>query len=255
MAQKNIYPQIDIQNIQHPNRFYGVPVLGGLVKIAMLIPVGIWIWLVSIAWTVVIFLNSFVVLFTGKYWKVAYELNVFLIKLSIKTVYFFLGITDKYPGFNGETKGFKIDIPYPEHPNRFYAFPIIGGIVRLVGLIPFYLYTAAIGYGGYIGALAASFVVLFTGKYPEGFYEMTRDSVRLQQAMTMYMTGLSDKYPSWWISMNHKVLKIILIIIGALILLNSLKSDVTPRQQYNSQQYQNMYQTSPMPTTSNSYSY
>lgn len=110
-------------------------------------------------------------------------------------------------------------IAYPEHPNRLFAIPIFGGIARGILLIPYLIYATVMLYGAIYGSFAASLVILFKGTYPESFYEMERDSVRLLESTVLYLSGLSDTYPSWWISMNHKTTKIILIIIGILAFL------------------------------------
>lgn len=240
MAKARIYPEIDLPRIKNPIRLYAFPVLGGVVKGFMLIPVFVWTTILGIAYFFVTIINSFIVLFTGKYWSVAYELTALIILISTKVAFFWAGLSNIYPGFTGETKDFKMDIPYPKNPSRFFAFPVIGGIARLVMLIPFLIYAYVIQYAGNLGTYAASFVVLSKGKYPESFYELARDSVRISQATAFYMAGLEDVYPSWWISMNHKTIKIILIVLGTLwVLLNfqSRSQNNRYQQQYNNQYY------------------
>lgn len=255
MAQA-LYPVIDIPRIKNPNRFYAFPIIGGLAKIVMLIPVFIWFFLVGFAaWFMSIFINSFVVLFTGKYWKPSYEINVLLIHLVAKTAYFFNGLTNTYPGFSGELKEFTMDIPYPQHPNRFFAVPIIGGLARGIITIPYFCYIYILQNGAGLAAVVASFPVLFSGKYPEACYELVRDFTRLVLASSLYGYGLEDRYPSFWISMNHKVAKIVLIVVGILFLILNHLGGGNKQNTYQ-QQYQ-QYQVSPLPTqtTNTGYNY
>lgn len=217
----SLYPVVSIPLIKNPNRFYAFPLLGGFVKIVMLIPVFFWMMLLGIAFLFMSLINSFVVLFTGKYWKPAYEITLLLIRLTAKISYFFLGLTNTYPGFTGTTKGFTIEINYPTHPNRLFAFPILGGVARILLLIPYLLYGSVIENAGNAAAIVASFPVLFMGRYPESLYELGRDSTRLNLATAMYFAGLSDIYPSFWISMKHKGIKILFIILGLLYMLFS----------------------------------
>lgn len=185
----------------------------------MLIPVYIWLFLLAIAFGLMTIINSFIVLFTGHYWKSAYEISVYFIRMNLKISFFFYGLTNTYPGFSSQTTDFTVEIPYPKNPNRAFAFPIVGGIARGILLIPYYIYSSVIQNAGNIGALAASFVVLFRGTYPESFYEIARDGIRTGMAASMYTIGLSDEYPSWWISMHHKTTKIILIVFSVLFIL------------------------------------
>lgn len=252
MAVKNLYPEIESKLIKDPNRFYAVPLIGGFVKIIMLIPVVVELFFVQIAAGILTFLNSFVVLFTGSYWKPAYELNLGVISMTIKIAYFFSGLTDTYPGFSLQSKEIPIKIALPVKPNRLFAIPIFGGLARIVLLIPFLIYMMIIQRAAGIGMVVSSIPVLFTGKYPESTYELMRDSVRLTQAVVMYTAGLADTYPTFWISMNHKVIKWILIILSILFMLNSYVFPwITGKANRNNMKYQYQYPSS-YPSAQNS---
>lgn len=215
----NIYPALKVTHIQNPNRFYAVFLIGILAKVIMIIPVGLWLLILYFANFFVAIINSFVVLFTGKYWDPCYELNIGIFRISARTTLYFYGLTDKYPGFSfrNTDPSVTLDMPKPEAPNRFFAIPIFGGVARIVLLIPYFIYAGVLSNASFIGMFISSFPVLFTGRYPEATYELERDYVRVQYASSAYMVGLSDKYPSFWISMNHQTAKILLIIFGALM--------------------------------------
>ena len=242
---KNLYPVINLPLIKNPTRWYAIPFVGGIAKGFMLIPVFVWFVVLGIA---ALFMsaciNSFVVLFTGKYWKPSYEINVLLISLLAKTTYFWTGLTNTYPGFDAKTKNFTLDIPFPKNPNRFFAVPIIGGLARGVILIPYFIYISVIGQASNLANIVASIPVLFMGKFPESCYELVRDNTRLNLAVSMYGYGLEDTYPSFWISMNHKTVKIIFIVLGTIIfLLNNVGRFANNNAYRNSyqRQYQNQY--------------
>lgn len=214
----NIYPVFTVKHIQNPNRLYAIPLLGGLFKLVILIPQYIMIFFVVIAFLLVtIFINPFVVLFTGKYWSIAHSLTVSYASLLTKIMLYLFGLTDKYPGFNFRAnEDFTLDIPCPQTPNRLFAVPFFGGLARYVLLIPFIIFMTVLEFASGIAMVGSSFVVLFTGKYPESAYELSRDYVRTIISYLMYFFGLSDSYPSFWISMNHKNIKIALIALGAI---------------------------------------
>ena len=67
------YPDLRIERIQNPNRFYAFPFLGGLFKIIILIPVLIELAFLILFWAFVTIINSFVVLFTGSAIEVRHE--------------------------------------------------------------------------------------------------------------------------------------------------------------------------------------
>ncbi len=231
----NIYPKLSVAQIQDPNRFYAVPLVGFLIKCVMLIPVAIELIFLLFVQYFANVINSFVVLFTGKYWDTAYMLNLGTMRLTTKTSLFFFGLTNKYPGFEFAITDplMSLDIPKPEHPNRFFAIPVFGGIARFILLIPYVIYASVIGNAAWLGAVIISFYVLFVGKYPESVYEITRDSVRLSLSSRAYIDGLSDSYPSFWISMNHQTVKLLLIIFAVLLNIGRIGSSFSNKSNYN----------------------
>ncbi len=184
----------------------------------MIIPVAIELVFIGLYSFILTFINSFVVLFTGKYLRHSYEINLGLTRLSAKVTFFIFGLTDKYPGFGLEIRDkFRVDVKYPNNPNRLFAVPIVGGLARFVLLIPFYIYEMVIRYAAAIGVVFSAFPVLINKRYPDSTFELARDSTRLNLAASLYIFGMSDRYPSFSISMNHKTVKVILIILGAIV--------------------------------------
>ena len=213
-----MYPDLFISRIEKPNRLWAFPILGFLIKIIISIPVLIFLMAIGLVASILISIaNPFSVLFTGRYMDSAYDFfNMYMI-YTAKLGFFFFGLTDKYPGFNNfKAEGFTLNFVKPQMPNRLFAIPLFGLLVRMILLIPFFIYLYVLNLASYIGMLFSSFAVLFGGKYPESTYELIRDYMRVQLAMTAYLNGISDKYPSFKISMNHKNIKIALLIAGAL---------------------------------------
>ncbi len=217
-----LYPTLSVKQIQNPNRLWAFPVFGFLIKIIILIPIFIETWFLSTTNVLLIIINSFGVLFTGRYWRIAYELNLGLMRLNTKISFFMAGLTDKYPGFSlSINDNFNVDMEKPKNPNRAFAFPLFGGLVRIILLIPFFIWMVILRYAELVAMVLASFPVLFMGKYPESFFEIIRDYTRVNLATSVYFSGLSDQYPSFRISFNHKKIKITLIIISLVFLILS----------------------------------
>lgn len=217
-----IYPHFSIERNKKPNRFFAVPLFGFLIKIIILIPVFIEGFFLSIYSFILWIINAFVILFTGNYWDTAYDFFIGMMNFTTKISAFIYGLTDTYPGFNLTSNGlFRIKIEKPKNPNRLFAIPLFGFLARFILLIPYYIFARVMQNGTGIAMVVSWAPVLFQGRFPESTHEFESDTIRVQQSIYCYMTGLSDRYPSFSISMNHKVIKIILLIVGAIMLLFS----------------------------------
>lgn len=215
---KNIYPNFYIAPNKNPNRLYAFPFFGVLIKIILLIPVFIEAIFLAIAVPIVLLITWIVVEFTGKYWSHGYYFFVGALRFWTKISVFMYGMSDKYPGFNFSTNGmFTLEIEKPVKPNRWLAIPLIGFLVRLILLIPYHIFSQVLQNGSTIAWVITWFTVLFKKKFPESLYEFEFDTHRVSLAASVYLFGLSDKYPSFAISMNHQTIKILLIVGGALL--------------------------------------
>ena len=237
--EKNYYPDLIIHKNVNPNRFFAIPLVGFLVKIVLLIPVGIEAIILGIIFFFLWVINSFVILFTGKYWGIAYDFFLGLMQFWVKIYLYIFGLIDTYPGFGlSSDKLFELHMPKPEHPNRMFAIPLFGFIARIILLIPYFIFSQVMRNGSWVAMIISWFPVLVYGKFPETTYEFESDTMRVSLAAFCYITGLSDTYPSFSISMNHQTLKILLIIAGALLTVNNFKGQFyRPQQRVNNYNY------------------
>jgi hypothetical protein len=152
-------------------------------------------------------------------------------RYSTKVGLYLSGLTDTYPGFGLDTKGlFELDFPKPQTPSRLLGAPILGFLIRIILIIPYAIFETVLMYGMEWAVLFSWFAVLFKGKYPESLYEFTYDSIRVMNAASMYTSYLSDTYPSFHISMNHKKIKILLLVLGTITTLNAFAGNATKSQ-------------------------
>lgn len=209
---------LSVKMIQKPNRFFAFPVFGGLVKVIILIPQFVELLILLLIDLILAVVNSLAVLFTGSYLEFVYQYNVNLFTLIAKVTFYFSGLSDTYPGLDfNPTNDFTLKCTYPKNPNRLFAIPLFGGIARGIMLIPYGFFQQVMQNGSWVGTMISSFPVLFNGKYPESTYEFNSDSMRVFLASFIYGLGISDSYPSFKISMNHKNIKITLIVIGSIM--------------------------------------
>ena len=192
------YPGFTIEHIHNPSRLWAIPVVGGAVKFVIVFPVVLWLLILQFAASILTIINSFVVLFTGKYWEPAYDLAVGSIRLSTKLSCFMIGLSDAYPGFSlGVSDYMKLELPMPNQPSRFFAVPLIGGFVRILLLIPFFIFLYVIGIVVVVVYWIAWVPVLFAGQYPVRLFNFMVYALRLQLRLFAYTFGLSDRYPKF----------------------------------------------------------
>ena len=254
---KNFYPLIEIERIRRPNRWYAIPLLGFLIKFVMVTPVNIEIFFLNFMIFFASILNACNIFFRGRYWKLAYELNIGTMRLDANVSYFLFGLTDKYPGFSLQTTpDFVLSLPYNKTPNRLLATPIVGYLIRLIVMVPYLFYRHVVNMAATLAVIVSWISVLFKRRYPDTTYEIVRDSVRVDQAVSAYFLGMSDKYPSWWISMRHKPLKILLLVLAIVFTLLSMRDTINnQKQQRQYQQIIHQYSSSQSPPPSYDFSY
>ena len=216
--EKNLYPELVVENNKNPNRWYAFPLIGLMVRLVFLLPVFLELLFLGIFSFFVLVTNWFVILFTRNYWNFAYRYFLGVMRLSGKVRLFIWGITDTYPGFSFSTKGiYTLTFTKPEKPSLLLAFPVIGILIRFILLIPYFIFNEVLDRGAGLAMVISWFTVLFKKRFPESLYEFERDSLRVSFAASAYIVGFSDKYPSFAISMNHQTIKILLIIAGAML--------------------------------------
>lgn len=181
---------------ENPNRLWALPLVGGMAKLVVVIPIGIWLILVAYAAFLLCIVNGFVVLLTGKYWGPAHMLALGAMRLSVKANCFFLGLSDTYPGFSLDSSDdVRLEMTMPKRPNRFFALPLVGGIVRLAILVPVFIFLFVLGLLVMCVYWFTWIPVLLLGKYPEGLFNLMVFVQRFQLKLSAYTFGLSDRYP------------------------------------------------------------
>jgi hypothetical protein len=170
------------------------------------------LWVAFFFLTVVAF---FAILFTGRYPKSIFEFNVGVMRWTWRVAYYSYGVngTDQYPPFTlGEADyPAHFDVAYPESLSRglvlikwwLLAIPHL----LIVGLFTSGLvwWTTEIGSGntaaeagtGLIGILVLVSVVilLFTGRYPRGLYDLVMGLNRWVLRVGAYVSLMRDEYP------------------------------------------------------------
>jgi len=185
-----------VDYLENPNRLWAFPVIGGTVKLIVVIPIGFWLMIVAFAAMALSVINGFFVLFTGRYWGLAHTLALGTMRLSVKANCFFLGLSDFYPGFSLDSSAeVRLEMALPRQPNRLLAVPLVSGIFRFAVLVPFFIFLFVIGLLVLLVYWVTWIPVLLIGKYPEGLFSLMVFALRFQLKLSAYTFGLSDRYP------------------------------------------------------------
>jgi hypothetical protein len=183
-----------------------------LVKWILAIPhffVLIFLWL---AFVVMSFFAFVAILFTGRYPRSIFDFNVGVLRWTWRVTYYACGGlgTDHYPPFSLEEKAdfpAHLEIAYPEHLSR--------GLVLVkwwLLAIPHYLVLGVFLGGGWAVAdstnssaassgligllvLVAAIVLLFTGRYPRGVFDLVLGLNRWVLRVWAYAGLMTDEYP------------------------------------------------------------
>jgi hypothetical protein len=183
-----------------------------LVKWILAIPhlvVLVFLWL---AFVLMSFFAFVAILFTGRYPRSIFDLNVGVLRWTWRVTYYACGGlgTDQYPPFSLEDKPdypAHLEIAYPEHLSRglvlvkwwLLAIPhyLILGVFLGGGWAAADSAGAAAGGGGLIGllVLVAAIALLFTGRYPRGVFDIVLGLNRWVLRVGAYAGLMTDEYP------------------------------------------------------------
>lgn len=142
------------------------------------------------------FISFWIILFTGRYPQSFFEYQVGLIRWQMRLRARQYNLTDGYPAFGIDSKdeAITLEIPYPESISRgMVLVRLFFGFLYVIiphGFVLFFLT---------IGVLFAQFVgwwiILFTGKLPEGIHNFIVGYLRWATRVSLYMSNMTDTYP------------------------------------------------------------
>jgi Domain of unknown function (DUF4389) len=160
--------------------------------------------LVAIPWAIVAtiysivaglaaFIAWFAIVFTARYPEGIYNFNAGFLRMYTRYYSFYWLLTDAWPPFGGEEA--------PEYPIRAGVPPALDSYSRLkTGLrfligIPVILLGIVQGIILQVCGIIAWFVILFTGKLPEGLFNPMRGALAYHTRATGYFLLITEDWP------------------------------------------------------------
>lgn len=137
------------------------------------------------------------IVFRRKYPKWWYEWNVALTKFSLRVAAYFLLLRDEYPSTD-EEQAVHVVIPYPDVKRDLNQWlPLVKWFLA----IPHYIVLCLLLVAVVICSIIVWFVIVFTGKYPQGIFRFVEGSMRWALRVGAYAFLLTtDQYPPFRLS-------------------------------------------------------
>jgi hypothetical protein len=193
-------------SVDYPDR--GLNRLTSFFRLIVIIPIGILLCLVSGAawrsgddqgWVAmfsaggVLFLATVLMLvFKRKYPRWWFDWNIALTRFGTRVGAYLALLRDEYPSTD-EDQAVHIEIPYPDAKEDLNQWlPLVKWLLA----IPHYIVLFFLGIAAVFAVLIAWFAILFTGRYPKGFFDFVVGVMRWSLRVMAYAVLLTtDEYP------------------------------------------------------------
>jgi hypothetical protein len=162
-------------------------------RLILVIPVVIVLYVFGIVASIAIVIAWFAIVITGRYPKGLYDFVADFTRFLARVTAYGLLLADPYPPFSGSDE--------PGYPVRMqFAGPLeqysrLKTLFRIVLAIPIVILRYAINLLLEVGAFAAWFVILFTGKMPRGLFDMMVLANSYTARSDAYLYLLTETYP------------------------------------------------------------
>lgn len=182
-----------------------------LVKWFLAVPHFLVLAFLWIAFSVLTVVAFFAVLFTGQYPRSIFDFNVGVLRWTWRVNFYATNVlgTDRYPPFSLADADYpaRLDVAYPQHLSRGLVL-IKSWLLALPHLILVGLLTTTWSFtnrngtrfglnGGLLQLLViiAAVVLLFTGRYPQGMFNLLMGLNRWMFRVIVYVALMTDVYP------------------------------------------------------------
>jgi hypothetical protein len=179
------------------NRLWGIPLVGFLVRLILVIPHILILWLIAI-WAALLMLVTWIpVLILGRFPGWGYRWIGGLMGWTIRVQAYLGLLTPTYPPFSLSGEEHPVSVRFDEgvRINRFWGIPLLGLAVRWVVLIPHFIVLWLLGI---LVAFLVWFVwlpVLLLGRQSDLMYTIVGGYTRWAFRVAAYLLLMVDRYP------------------------------------------------------------
>ncbi len=161
-------------------------------RLILAIPLFIWAFFYAlVAWFAILF-AWFAIVITGSYPRGLYDFVAGYTRFATRILAYTYLLSDPYPPFGGaDDRAYPVRMEFErlDHYSRLKTF------FRIILAIPIVIVRYVIGILLEIGAVAAWFVILFTGKMPRGLYDLMVFANSYTARSDAYLYLLTETYP------------------------------------------------------------
>jgi len=168
------------------------------IKQLLLLPHMIVVGLLGFTAFFVVWIGYFIVLFTGK--RLSDGMHSFIsgvIGWSTRTYAWLFSLVDEYPPFELQPTGYPAEWTENDTTpgrNRLLGLAGIFGVKLLLAL-PHFIVVGILGFAAFIAAWVGYWIVLFTGRLPEGIHTFVEGTLRWGARVYAWIAGLTDTFP------------------------------------------------------------
>ena len=161
-------------------------------RLILAIPLAIWLYLYELVALVAIVIAWFAIVITGQYPRGLYDFVAGYTRLITRATAYGALLCDAYPSFGGS--------PDPAYPirmefERLDHYDRLKTLFRIILAIPIVIVRYVVGLLLEIGAFAAWFVIIVTGKMPRGLYDLMVFANSYTARSDAYLYLLTETYP------------------------------------------------------------
>jgi hypothetical protein len=161
-------------------------------RLILAIPLMIWLYIYAIVAGIAVVIAWFAILITGRYPPGLYDFVAGYTRFLTRFTAYTVLLCDPYPSFGGSD-----DPAYPVRMQftRLEQYSRLRTLFRIILAIPILIVRYVMGLLLEIGAVAAWFVILVTGKMPRGLFDLMVLANSYTARSDAYIYLLSETYP------------------------------------------------------------
>jgi hypothetical protein len=140
------------------------------------------VFLAIVSWVTIVFAGTHIVGIR--------QFTSFYMRWRVRALSYFMLLEDSYPPFGDAPYPSTIDLADPAGPRDRLSVAL-----RLILAIPHFILLFFILCGWFLTTVAAWFIILFTGSYPQGLYDFGVGALRWRLRVEAYLLLMVDEYP------------------------------------------------------------